>query len=99
MFAAPSHMITPATGIIQKLNALIRGNAMSFAPMSGGTLRVPKPARGGVGTRQVIVVPGVLNNLGKVFASTIGGPREGGSVPIHKGGAPPMGENRKGVPR
>src|SRR2546425_151487 len=41
MFAAPSHMITPATGMIQKLSALIRGNAMSFAPMSGGATRGP----------------------------------------------------------
>src|SRR5256886_13867980 len=47
MFAAPSHMITPAVGMSQKLSALMRGKAMSFAPISGGTMRFPKQHRSG----------------------------------------------------
>src|SRR5256885_5738187 len=39
MFAAPSHMMTPAVGMSQNESALIRGKAMSFAPMRGGTDR------------------------------------------------------------
>src|SRR6058998_297286 len=34
MFAAPSHMMTPAAGMSQKLRALMRGNAMSLARIS-----------------------------------------------------------------
>src|SRR2546427_9610916 len=71
MFAAPSHMMTPATGMIQKLSALIRGNAMSFAPIRGGTMRVPKPARIGVETRKNIVGPANVDKSVYVFAATI----------------------------
>ena len=55
-------MITPAVGMSQKLSALIRGKAMSFAPMSGGTIRLPKPARIGIATRKIIVVPCIVNS-------------------------------------
>src|SRR2546422_10457550 len=95
MFAAPSHMITPATGMIQKLSALIRGNAMSFAPMSGGTIRFPDPARVGVETREIIVGPCIVNNSEYVVASTMVGPGEASSVRISRGRAPPMREDKK----
>src|SRR2546425_5572908 len=99
MFAAPSHMITPATGIIQKLNALIRGNAMSFAPMSGGTIKVPKPARVGIETRKIIAGPRIVNNSEYEFASTIVGPGEASAVRINTARAPPMMKNRKDLDR
>src|SRR2546425_4147483 len=79
MFAAPSHMMTPATGMIQKLSALIRGKAISFAPIRGGDLRVPEPARIGVQAKKNIVVPGIVDKSVYVFASTIVGPRDAGS--------------------
>src|SRR5437867_10934987 len=83
MFAAPNHMITPATGIIQKLNALVRGNAMSFAPMSGGCIRFPKLARIGIETRKISVVACIVNNSEYVFASTVVGPGQAGAVRIN----------------
>src|SRR2546427_811387 len=70
----PRALPTAATGMIQKLSALIRGNAMSFAPMSGGTMRFPNPARIGIETRKIIVVPCIVNNSEYVFASTMVGP-------------------------
>src|SRR5438128_10820323 len=74
MFAAPSHMMTPATGMIQKLSALIRGKAISFAPIRGGTIRLPKPARNGVETRKVVVVACTAQKSLYVLASTIAAP-------------------------
>ena len=55
-------MIVPAMGMSQKLSALTRGKAMSFAPMSGGSMRFPNPARIGMATRKTIVVPCIVNN-------------------------------------
>src|SRR2546428_3592609 len=63
MFAAPSHMMTPATGMIQKLSALIRGKAMSFAPIRGGVLRMPHAPMGGILPREVLGVPRLGDNV------------------------------------
>src|SRR3989442_5983676 len=57
MFAAPSHMMTPATGMIQKLSALIRGKAISFAPIRGGGNQVSEAPEDRGRTREDHCVP------------------------------------------
>ncbi len=63
---------------------------MSFAPMSGGTMRFPKPARIGIETRKIIVVPCIVNSCSYVFASTIVGPGYASSVRIRSARTPAM---------
>ena len=56
-------MMTPATGMIQKDTMLMRGNAMSSAPIWSGIRRLPKtPAMSGMSAKNTMKVACIVTS-------------------------------------
>jgi len=83
----PSHISRQPRGD-QKLSACDPRNAMSFAPMSGGTIRFPTPARIGNRHEEIIVVPCIVNNSEYVS-------RRRWSVPVRRAPSASTGRGRR----
>ena len=62
-FALERRRRMPAGGSIQNAMALIRGSAISFAPIIEGTRRFPNPARTGITNMKIINTPCIVNSV------------------------------------